>query len=74
MMVDGYTAHRVRREENNELLRQAARWRLRRDAGLTWGTEIKRTSCRLLCQLGRALVALGEQLEQNGQPRLAAQQ
>jgi hypothetical protein len=73
MLMDGYTAHRIRREVNKDLLRQATRWRLRRDAGLTWETQIKQTSCRLLCQLGRALVALGEQLEQYGQPRLAAQ-
>jgi hypothetical protein len=73
MMMDGYTAHRIRREENIELLRQASRWRLRRDAGLTWEAQIRRSSCRMLCQLGRALVALGEQLEQHGQPRLVTQ-
>ena len=73
MMIDSYAAHRVRQEENNDLLRQAARWRLQRDAGLLWGVRAKRASCQLLCQLGRALVALGEQLEQVGQPRLAAQ-
>ena len=73
MMTDGYAVHRIRREQNKDLLRQAARWRLRRDAGLSWETQIRQTSCRLLCQLGRALVALGEQLEQRGRPRLAAQ-
>jgi len=73
MMTDGYTVHRIRREVNKDMMRQAARWRLRRDAGLLVGTQIKQASCRLLCQLGRALVALGEQLEQVGQPRLAAQ-
>lgn len=71
MMMDGTTVYRIRREENKDMMRQAARWRLRRDAGLTWELRIKQTSCRLLCQLGRALVALGEQLEQYGQPRLA---
>jgi len=73
MMTDGYVVHRIRREVNKDMMRQAARWRLCRDAGLTWETLIQQTSCRLLCQLGRTLVALGEQLEQYGQPRLAAQ-
>ena len=73
MIMDGTTVHRIRREENKEMMRQAARWRLRRDAGLTWELQIKQTSCQLLCQLGRALVAFGEQLEQYGQPRLAPQ-
>ena len=73
MWMNGDVVYRVRREENQEQLRQAARWRLLREAGLVPGVQLKRSACRLLCQLGRALVALGEQLEQYGQPRLAAQ-
>ena len=73
MWMDGDVVHRVRREENKDQLRQAARWRLLREAGLVHELQLKRSACRLLCQLGRALVALGEQLEQAGQPRLAAQ-
>ena len=44
---------------------------LLREAGLLYGARIKRSTCRLLCWLGRALVALGEQLEQLGQPQWA---
>jgi hypothetical protein len=73
MLMDGYTAYQVRREENKDQLRLAAQWRLLRDAGLVYKIQIKRSVCWLLCQMGRALVALGEQLEQIGQPRLAAQ-
>jgi hypothetical protein len=64
--------HRVRREEQKDQLRQAARWRLLREAGLVREPGIKQSACWLLCRLGRALVALGEQLERAGQPRLAA--
>ena len=73
MWMNGEVVYRVRREENQDQLRQAARWRLLREAELVHGIQLKRSACRLLCQLGRALVALGEQLEQYGQPRLAAQ-
>jgi hypothetical protein len=73
MLLNSYAVHRIRQEEKRDLLRQVARWRLLRDAGLLPGMLVKRSACRLLCQLGRALVALGEQLEQYGQPRLAAQ-
>jgi len=72
MLMDGYTVHQVRREVNKDQLRQAARWRLLREAGLVREIQLKRSTCWLLCQLGHALVALGEQLEQLGQPRLAA--
>jgi len=72
MMMNSYAVHRIREEEKKDLLRQVDRWRLLRDAGLLPETVIKRSTCRLLCQLGRALVALGEQLEQYGEPRLAA--
>lgn len=73
MLMDGYVIHRVRQEEKKDQLRQAAQWRLLREAGLVRGLQLGRSACWLLCQLGRALVALGEQLEQVGQPRLAAQ-
>jgi hypothetical protein len=73
VLMDGYTVHRVRREQIQDQLRQATRWRLLRDAGLVRGIQIKRSVCWLLCQLGRALIALGQQLEHVGQPRLAAQ-
>ena len=72
MLMDGYTVHRVRQEQKKDQLRQATRWRLLREAGLVREMRIKRSACWLLCQLGRALVSLGEQLEQIGQPRLAA--
>jgi hypothetical protein len=55
------------------MVREVARWRLRRDAGLIWQMQFKRSTCRILCRLGRALVVLGKQLEQYSQPRLAAQ-
>jgi hypothetical protein len=72
MLMDGFVIHRVRREEQKDQLRQAARWRLLRQAGLVRELRIKQSACWLLCRLGRALVAVGEQLEQAGQPRLAA--
>ena len=72
MLMNGYTVHRVRQEEKKDQLRQAARWRLLREAGLVHELQIKRSACWLLCRLGRALVSLGKQLEQVGQPRLAA--
>jgi hypothetical protein len=73
MMMHDYAVHRIRQEENKDQLRQAARWRLLREAGLVREVQLKQSACWLICQLGRALVALGEQLEQAGQPRLAAQ-
>ena len=73
MMLNSYGVHRVRQEQKKDLLRQVASWRLQRDAGLLWGMRARRTTCRLLCRLGRALVVLGEQLEPAGQPQLAAQ-
>jgi len=72
MLMDGYTVHRVRQEQKKDQLRQAAQWRLLHKAGLVRELQIKRSACWLLCQLGRVLVSLGEQLEQIGQPRLAA--
>ena len=72
MLMDGYTVHRVRQEQKKDQLRQAAQWRLLREAGLVRELQLRRSACWLLCQLGRALVSLGEQLEQIGQPRLAA--
>ena len=71
MINDGYVIYRVRRQVNADHLRRAAHWRLLREAGLVPGKQIKRATCRPLCQLGRALIALGEQLQQYGQPRLA---
>jgi hypothetical protein len=72
MMMDSYEVYRVKREEKKDQMRRAAKWRLLREAGLVPGMQVKQTACRLLCQLGHALVALGEQLERYGQPRLAA--
>jgi hypothetical protein len=73
MLMNSYGIHRFRQEQKKDMLRQAARWRLLRDAGLLWGTQARQSACRMLCWLGRALVALGEQLEQVGQLRPAAQ-
>lgn len=73
MLLDGYVVHQVRKEQKKDLLRQAERWRLLREAGLVCKISLKRSACWLLCKLGRALVAMGRQLEQYGQPRLAAQ-
>ena len=73
MWMNGYTAYQVTHQERQDQLRQAARWRLLRDAGLVYTIQIKRSACWLLCQLGKKLVALGEQLEQVDRPRLAAQ-
>lgn len=73
MLLNSDAVHRIRQEERKDLLRQAARWRLLRDAELLPEMWIKRSACRLLCQIGRALIALGKQLEQYDQPQLAAQ-
>ena len=74
MLLDGQTVYRVRKEENKDQLRQAERWRLLRQAGLVREIQLKRSACWLLCQLGKTLVALGQQLEQHSQPALAAQE
>lgn len=72
MMMNEYVMQRVKQEEKKDQLRQAAHWRLLREAGLVRAPQIRQTACWLLCQLGRALVSLGERLEQSAQPRLAA--
>ena len=73
MMMNDYVVHRVRQEQKRDQLRQAARWRLLREAGLVHAPQIRQSACWLLCQLGRAMVSLGERLEQYGEPSLVAQ-
>jgi hypothetical protein len=74
MLTNGYVQHKVRREQTRDLLCQAQRWRLLRESGLVRSMPIKRSACWLLCQTGKALVALGQQLERYGQPALVVQE
>jgi hypothetical protein len=49
--------------------RQAEAWRLWRQVRLAEPSWLARQGCRLLCQLGRALVRAGRQLEGYGLSR-----
>jgi hypothetical protein len=74
MFMNGDVVYRVRKEQQRDQLRQVERWRVQRQAGLVSSIQLKRSACWLLCQVGRTLVALGQQLEQYGQPALVAQE
>jgi hypothetical protein len=58
-LMDMHRERLQRRAETRSLLRQA---------GLLQPGWLHRQRCLLLCQLGRALVALGERLERHGLP------
>ncbi len=54
---------RIAEERMRDCLRQAEVRRLLREAGIDQRGWMARQSCRLLCQLGHLLVALGRRLE-----------
>ena len=74
MFKSSYALWQVGREQKRDQMRDAARWRLLREAGLVRRVPLPRPACWLLCQLGRVLVALGRQLERYAQPRLVPQE
>jgi hypothetical protein len=74
MLTNIYTEYRVRKEQLADQVRQAESRRLLREAGLMHKVQLRWSACWLLCQLGKRLVTLGENLQRYGQPVLAAQE
>ena len=69
MFYDSWYLAKVLMDMNvQEVARRRERRRLLREAGVHKRGWLSRQGCWLLCQLGRLLVALGQQLEQYGQP------
>lgn len=66
---DVYIAERTMVLRASEAPRLAARQRLLREAGLARQGWFFRQRCRLLCQLGRLMIAAGRRLEQGGLPQ-----
>jgi len=56
----------VEQARRTEAIRQAAHWRLLRDAGLVKHLCAARWAGQLLCRLGVLLLAVGRRLEQYG--------
>jgi len=69
MFYDSWYLAKVLMDMNiQEVARRRERRRLLREAGIDKRGWLPRQSCWLLCQVGRLLVALGEQLQRYGQP------
>jgi len=60
---------RVQRERRQEMLHDAEMFRLLRQGRRRQQTWIARQGCWILCQLGRWLVRLGQQLQNAGMYR-----
>ena len=72
---DGYLTERLVKEHVEEALRTAERNRWLREAGSRRQRWLSRTSCWLLCQLGRVLEAWGQRLQERYQlPPLALEE
>jgi hypothetical protein len=56
--------YRVEWERRQDMRRNAVRWRLLKQAGQP--SLLTRRSCWLICQLGRWMERLGQQLQQHG--------
>ncbi len=56
--------------KTREALREGEKYRLLREARLDHQRWLSRQGCWFLCQLGRLLVALGQQLQRHGQPQI----
>jgi hypothetical protein len=69
LSVDSYLAQRMIEIKVAEAFREAETRRLIHQMGGGQPTWLVRTTCWLLCQVGRALVSLGRWLQRSATPR-----